>query len=72
MYEVWVTLGRTRRVVARFRMLTDANKYVVAYEGDGALEVRGPSRARRRTKSQAGAKEHPDEFIADRTCQSGR
>lgn len=39
MFEVWYQSGRTRKVVARFRILKDAEKYLAQHEGEGALEI---------------------------------
>ncbi len=38
-FEVWHQLGRTRRVVARFRLLSDARKYLEQHQGEGTLEI---------------------------------
>lgn len=75
MWEVWWQVGRTRKVVARFRLLKDARKYLSkqgAEEGSFELIEADPyglgsdDAERPRRWSAAPASEHPDEFIADR------
>ncbi len=39
MYEVWWELGRTRKVVARFRLLKDAQKFIADQDGEGELSI---------------------------------
>lgn len=39
MFEVWYESGRTRKVVARFRLLRDAEKYLAQHDGDASLAI---------------------------------
>lgn len=47
MYEIWSTKGRTRTVVARFRLLKDAETYLAQHVGPGELEIMGAGRESR-------------------------
>lgn len=75
MFEVWKIDGRHRVLVARFRIRSDAERYVGVADGDSQHEIVEPKaptyssippRSGRRTLSGVVvASEHPDEFIAD-------
>jgi hypothetical protein len=50
MYEIWFQSGRTRKVVARFRLLSDARKYLGQHP-DESLEIRPDEEAQRARRS---------------------
>jgi len=73
MFEVWLSEGCKRRLVARFRLEKDAQAHMDSYIGPGELELRGPEAKatkphRRRHSGFVLAVEHEDEFIADKNA----
>ena len=73
MYEVWSSQGRTRKMIAKFRLIDDANTFLSQLPEQLELEIVSkaaphPLAAKRQPSpvpKSAGAAEHPGEFIAD-------
>jgi hypothetical protein len=55
MYELWLTAGRTRKVVARFRLLKDAEKYLLGHEAEGTLEIMPADRTSQPQSTRSGS-----------------